>query len=288
MKTRTLIPLLFLVAATSSLAQERAVQPVTFEKLTDRLYEIRGGRGANSGAYIGDNGVLLIDAKMDEDSVRGIFEGLQAITDQPVRYLVNSHSDADHTGGNRYLPGTVTIVAHENCRKEFLHPGRDGSPSMWANPELAPFLPAVTFREKMDLYLGGKKAECWYFGVGHTTGDAVVNFPGEKIAFIGDQAFPGRPQLIHSYKGGNSFAHVRNLERMLETLDAERFSIGHGDIVDRTDIRRHIETMKQRQAKVGELLRAGKSLADVQGEFPENEARLIESIYTEIENGKTR
>jgi glyoxylase-like metal-dependent hydrolase (beta-lactamase superfamily II) len=135
----------------------------------------------------------------------------------------------------------------------------------------------------MDIHLGSKKVELWYFGVGHTTGDIVVYFPEEKTAFLGDQMFLTRPQLIHSYKGGNSFEHVKNLTRMLETLDAERFCSGHSDMADRKAVENHIDQMKKRQAKVTTLVETGKSLEEIKAEFSEDEARLIQSIYEEIE-----
>ena len=189
--------LLFFVS--HSFTQEREIPPIKFMKISDRLYEILGGRGANSGVYIGDNGILLIDSKMDKNSVDQVLAGINKISDKPIKYLVNTHSDGDHTAGNRYIPETATIIAHENCRKEFFLPGRDGSPSEWNNPELTPFVPSITFRDKTDIYLGSNKIELWYFGVGHTTGDVVVYFSEEKTAFIGDQIFLTRPQLIHSY-----------------------------------------------------------------------------------------
>ena len=136
----------------------------------------------------------------------------------------------------------------------------------------------------MDVYLGSKKIELWYFGVGHTTGDAVVYFPEEKTAFLGDQLFLERAQLIHSYKGGNSFEHVRTLTKMLETLDAENFCSGHSEMTDRDGIRNHIEQMKKIQEKVKSLIEKGRNLGDVKSEFKENEARLIETIYNEIKN----
>ena len=209
---------------------QRQVPPVRLEKISEGLYQILGGSGANGGLFIGENGVLVIDAKMDKTSVDKTIEEIKKITDKPIKYLVNTHADGDHTMGNRFFPPATVFIAHENCRKELLLPGRGGSPSEWTKPELAPFLPAITFHDKMDLYLGSKKVELWYFGVGHTTGDAVVYFPEEKVAFVGDQYFLGRPQLIHSYKGGNSFEHVKALEKMLATLDAEKFCSGHSDI----------------------------------------------------------
>jgi len=48
----------------------------------------------------------------------------------------------------------------------------------------------VTFRDKMEIHLGSKKVELWYFGVGHTTGGIVVYFPDEKTASIGDRRSP--------------------------------------------------------------------------------------------------
>ena len=280
--TLIFVPALLLLLISSSFSQRRGAQPVQFKKISDRLFEILGGRGAQGGAYIGDNGVLVIDAKMDKKSVDSVTDGIKRITDKPIKYLVNTHSDGDHITGNRYFPASVTFIAHENCRKELFHPRRDGTPSEWNQPELAPFVPSITFRDKMDIYLGSKKVELWYFGVGHTTGDIVVYFPEEKTAFIGDQIFLTRPQLIHSYKGGNSFEHVETLTRMLRTIDAEKFCSGHSEMTDREGVRNHIEQMKKRQEKVEALIREGKSIEEIKSEFNENETRLIETIYSDI------
>jgi len=134
----------------------------------------------------------------------------------------------------------------------------------------------------MDIYLSSKKVEVWYFGVGHTTGDAVIYFPEEKTAFIGDQIFISRPQLIHSYKGGNSFEHVKTLSKMIAILDADKFCSGHAEIIDRATIKNHIEQMKKRQEKVKKLIEKGMSLEEIKSEFEENEGSLTEVIYNEI------
>jgi glyoxylase-like metal-dependent hydrolase (beta-lactamase superfamily II) len=286
-KTAVLLIMLFPLMVLPALAQDSEVEPIKFEKLSDRIYETMGGRGSRGGIYIGDDGVLVIDAKMDQASHDQVMEGIKKLTDKPVKFLVNTHSDGDHILGNKLFPKTVTIVAHENCRKEFFHPGRDGSASAWNDPALAPYLPSVTYSDKMDLYLGSKKVELWHFGIGHTKGDTVVYFPEEKTAFLADQIFLDRPQLIHSYKGGNSFGHVRNLTKMLDTLDAERFCSGHSDPTDREGIKRHIAQVKAFQEKVKALVAAGKTLEEAQAEFAENEGRLVESIYNEVKAKKT-
>ncbi|UCE22826.1 MAG: MBL fold metallo-hydrolase [Candidatus Aminicenantes bacterium] len=260
-KGKLILILIFscLIISAFSFAQQRETPPVKLDKISDRLFQILGGRGANGGVYIGDDSVLVIDAKMDEESVKQTIAEIKKVTNLPIKFLVNTHSDGDHIAGNRFFPESVTIVAHEKCREEFFHPRRDGKPSDWNNPELAPFVPSLTYHQKMDIYLGARKVELWYFGVGHTKGDTVVYFPEEKTAFLGDQIFMGRPQLIHSYKGGNSFGHVKALTKMLETLDAERFCSGHSDPIDRGTVKHHIEEMKKIQSTIKSLVGQGKS-----------------------------
>lgn len=278
------VPFILFLFVCFAFPQQREVLPVRLGMISERLFEILEGRGARGGVYIGDNAVLVIDAKMNKSSVDQTIAEIKKITDKPIKYLVNTHSDGDHIWGNQYFPQMITFIAHENCRKELFHPRRDGTPSEWNKPELAPFIPSITFRDKMDIYLGSKKVELWYFGVGHTTGDAVIYFPEEKTAFLGDQIFLRRPQLIHSYKGGNSFEHIKTLTKMLETLEAEKFCSGHSDILDRQAIKKHIGEMKERQEKVKSLLEKNKTLEGIKAEFNENESRLIEAIYNELKS----
>ncbi len=281
MKIRTLLIILTVFAFTSQVfAFQRETTPVAFEKITDNPFMLKGGRGANGGVFIGDNGVLVIDAKQTEESANEVFQGIKKLTDKPIKYLVNTHSDGDHISGNRFFSEDVTIIAHENCRDEFFI-SRGERPSPWHDPELAPYIPSVTFRDQMDIYLGSKKVELRYFGIGHTKGDIVVYFPEEKTAFLGDQIFVGRPQLIHSYKGGTSFGHVNVLSKILYTLDAEKFCSGHAEIIDRQTIRDHIAGMKNRQAKIKAMKTLGHTLEEILTHFKENESRLVTSIFNE-------
>jgi cyclase len=266
-------------------AQERVTPPVTLEQISEKVYQINGGAGSNGGVIIGENTVLVIDSKMDEESVIQSIEAIKSTTGRPIKYLVNTHSDGDHIMGNRFYPGSVTFIAHENCREDFFKVNF-GRESDWEEPEFYPFTPSLTFKEQMNIWLGKDKVELHYFGIGHTTGDLVVYLPEDKIAFLGDQYFSSRPQLIHSNKNGNSFEHVRTLSKMLETLDAEIFLSGHSDPVGRDEIKNHIQTMVNRQNKVKELISMNQSLEETLENFEKNESRLVTSIYNEIKGGQ--
>lgn len=282
MKTALIFIVLSTIISFFATGQQQDTPPITVEKISENLFQLVGGRGANSGMYIGENEVLLIDAKMDKASVEAILTAVEGFTDKPVKYLINTHSDGDHVNGNEFMPEDIVIMAHENCREEFFHPARDGSPSKWNDEKLQNFVPQVTFTDRMKLHLGEKIIELHYFGIGHTTGDIVVYFPEEKTAFIGDQVFFERPQLIHSYKGGNSFEHVKTTELLLETLDAVNFCSGHSEMKQREDIEKQLELMKKKQQKVKSLASEGKTLETIQAEFLQNERQLIETIYNEI------
>ena len=287
MKTFNLLVSIFIAAGSFSLsAQYNEPEPVTLQKISDNLYLVTGGRGANGGMYIGENEIVVIDSKMDKASVDGIYEAAKKVSDKPIAFLINTHSDGDHINGNRFFPEEVKIIAHENCRKEFLGPQRDGLPSEWQSADMIQFVPEITFNDKLQLHLGTQIIELHYFGVGHTTGDAVVYFPDEKTAFIGDQVFFERPQLIHSYKGGNSFEHVKTTKNMLASLGAEKFCSGHSDIKTRADVEQHLKEITALQEKIIALEAEGKSLAEVQSEFAENESRLVESVYNEVQRMK--
>jgi cyclase len=270
-----LIPFLFIQA------QNHESNPISLHKISDNLYEILGGSGANGGMYIGENEVVIIDSKMDKASVDGIYKAVKELTNKPITRLINTHSDGDHINGNQFFPESVTIIAHEYCRKEFLLPQRNGSPSTWLDDKKRLFVPEITFNDKLQLYLGDKIIELYYFGIGHTTGDIIVFFPEEKTAFIGDQVFFGRPQLIHSYKGGNSFEHIKTTEKIL-TLDAENFCSGHSEMKSRDDIKQHIKELVAFQEKVTKLVNNGKTLDETKAVFEKNEGRLVESIFNEI------
>ena len=262
-------------------AQQQERSPVQAEKISENLYQLIGGSGANGGFYIGDQSVLVIDAKMDEQSVKEIFLEIEKITDKPVKYLVNTHADGDHVTGNQFFPETVTIIAHENCRDEF-YASRDGNPTIWSSPGMEKHMPAVTFKDKMDLYMGTKKVEITYHGIGHTTGDIYLYLPDENTAFIGDQYFEGRPQLIHSYKGGSALQYVKTMEKMLETVPASQFCSGHSEIASREIVINHMNQIQSKIKQVADLKQKEESLDAIKSDFAENESALIESIYNEL------
>ena len=94
-------------------------QKLTMEKVVDNLYVIYGA-GGNVGVFITKEGVILVDDKF-EQHVPEIIGKVKTITDQPVRYVINTHHHGDHVGGNPLLLATSEIIAHRNARKNMVN-----------------------------------------------------------------------------------------------------------------------------------------------------------------------
>ena len=100
-------------------AQAQEILPVKLKLISGNVHEILDGRGARGGVCIGQTGVLLIDAKMDKKSVDETIEGIRKVTDKPIKYLINTHSDWE--GISALSPLSCCLGVHDlkvNSRQE--------------------------------------------------------------------------------------------------------------------------------------------------------------------------
>ncbi len=280
--------LFFLLLVSASLAQQQA-PAITAQQIKPNTYILKGGMAVNTGAFIGAEEVVFIDAKMTEAMAGQMIAEMKKLTPLPIGHIFLTHSDDDHVNGLLGFPQGPAIVSHENARADMV------KEKMFQSPQGLAYLPNVTFSERVTFYLGkGAKTtriDLLYFGPGHTDGDAIIFFPGEKVAFVGDLFFNTRDQLIHLHKNGSSFGLVRVLKAILN-LDADMFIHGHGNPATKKDIEAHIQSLEERQAKVQALVKEGKTLEEVKKAFniedkpPQPGAMVfpsvVEVIYREL------
>ena len=247
-------------------------------KVTESIYEVTGGSGANTGFFIGENHVVVVDAKMSKESANLMIDEIKKVTAHPVKTVVLTHSDGDHVNGLYGFPQGIEIISHINTRQHM--------EEAFEEEKLREYLPNKTFRKELDLYIGDEKIKLIHFFPAHTNGDIVVYFPKQKVAFLGDLIFLNRDPLIHKHKNGNSFGLVKTLKGILE-LDAETFVHGHGEIAQKEDIQSLIDSLEKKQKKIKSLVKKGKSLEEVKKEFgiEQSQSRwpsIVEIIYKEL------
>jgi glyoxylase-like metal-dependent hydrolase (beta-lactamase superfamily II) len=234
---------------------------ITVQQIKANIYMVKGGSGANTGFYIGDKGVIAIDAKMTEESAKQIVAEIKKLTPKPIQYIVITHSDGDHVNGLNGFPQGLTIISHEQTKKDMEEAFKDSK-----YEALRVYLPNLIMTDHYEITIDTLPVQLKHFGPAHTSGDVVVYFPAEKVVFVGDLVFIGRDPLIHRQKGGTSFGLVKNLKEILK-LEADTFIPGHGDIVSKKDIETLMTSIEEKQAKIKAMVQEGKSLDEIKKAF---------------------
>lgn len=183
------------VSAARQAGQTRTVQ---VEKLDERLYVLRGG-GGNTAVFVTSDGVVVVDSK-NPGWGQPILDQIKTLSDKPVTVLINTHSHGDHVSGNVEFPATVDVVAHTNTRANM------EKMKIFAD-NAGRGLVKRTFTDRMTLGKGADQIDLYYFGPGHTNGDAFVVFPALKTMHSGD-IFGGKGLPLIDAANGGSVLHV--------------------------------------------------------------------------------
>jgi glyoxylase-like metal-dependent hydrolase (beta-lactamase superfamily II) len=246
-------------------AQAPAFPPVTVRNLKDNVYVADGG-GGTSTIVIGQNGVIVVDAKNREPDGKQLFEAVGKLTNKPITTVIFTHSDPDHVRGLQGFPKGLhlTIIAHENDKKEIdqdLAVGGAGSPPK----EYLPNKLVTQTRESMTIE--GVKMTLIHIAPAHTTGDLAVYFPDYKVVASGDLLGDGDPS-IHLFKNGSSEGWIRFVSALVD-LDADTFVRGHGTVGTKEQAREALANAIAKRAKIVDLVKQGKSLDDIKQAFGE-------------------
>lgn len=234
------------------------------------------GLDGNAVAILSRDGVLVFDSNGTPAASAAVLAEIRKLTDRPVRYVVNSHWHWDHWYGTetytRAFPD-VKIVAHEKTRAmmagpaiEFNRPGLETQLPGYvaslekraaAEPRLQPaleetrffleqkknarlVLPAITYKDRLDLTLGERTIQVRHHDRAVTPGDSFLYLPAEKIVVAGDLVVNPVPFALSSYPTG----WLRTLEH-IDALDAAVIVTGHGEpLRDKTRLRAHIAVMR--------------------------------------------
>ena len=199
----------------------------------DGLYVIPGFDGGQSGGNVAvrvtDDGVIIVDNKFPY-SFDFITEQVRKITDQPIKYVLNTHHHDDHSGSNADFLPTAEVIAHKNARANIVRNNQPGPPR-------------VIFADETAVFLGGAEVQMFHFGRGHTNGDAVAYFPDLRTVHTGDLIVFGQRldgSTLSPFwdfgNGGSVLEWPATLTGPL-ALDFDTVIPGHGPLLTKDDVR---------------------------------------------------
>ena len=255
------------------------------EKVKDNLYMITGG-GGNTAAYIAANGVVLVDTK-NPGWGQAILDKVKTVTSKPVTHILNTHTHGDHVGSNEFFPASVEIVTHANTSANM------AKMTNFAAADKKFALPDKTFTDRMTVLSGADAIDLYYFGRGHTNGDAFIVFRGLRTMHAGDIfARKGTP-LLDMNNGGSGVQIGDTLAKAAAGIkNVDTIITGHSTLMKWPDLTEYAEFNRAFLSAMQAAIKAGKTadqaLADLK--LPEKFASYdmtrakenVPKLYTEL------
>jgi cyclase len=243
----------------------KPARPLDIAQVKGDLYMI-SGEGGNVAVYVTNEGVILVD-DMFYRNAEDIRAKVASVTDQPIKYVLNTHQHDDHAGGNAKLLAIADVIAQKNVRANLEHIKQ---PYYEDTPGTPIGLPNITFADELTVHLGGKEVRAKYFGRGHTNGDAVIYFPELKVVHTGDlflgrtpaaaEAAASKPPGANIYvdyaQGGSFLDWTQTLDGVL-TLDFDTVIPGHGPVSARVDVVKFRGDVDAMRTRIADLVQGG-------------------------------
>ncbi len=209
--------------------------------LKPNLYEITGG-GANTLIRVTNQGLIVVDTKNPgDDNYNRLMEEIRSVTDQPVKFVINTHHHPDHVGTNqKFIDAGAQVVALEALKTWM---GND------PRTKDIPGRPTQTFAKNYTLKLGDAEVRLYSFGRGHTGDDTMVYFPDMKVVMVSDQITDATP-IVDFANGGSAVEWTKILDGVLG-LDFDQAIPGRGDPKSKADVqayRMKFDTVVKRAA----------------------------------------
>jgi cyclase len=231
--------------------------------LGDGVYMLEG-QGGNITVATAKDGIILVDSEFAplHDKIKA---AIAVISNQPVKWLINTHFHGDHTGGNApFAKDGVTVVAHVNVKNRLAAGTTNGLTGAKTPPAAAEALPGKTYTDNFKIMMKGRVADLKHIANAHTDGDTYVWFKTANVLATGDTFTNGRYPNIDFANGGNIKGMIAAADLYLKLCnDKSRIVPGHGPIADKAallDYRTMLVTARDRMAQ---LVKDGKSEDDV-------------------------
>jgi glyoxylase-like metal-dependent hydrolase (beta-lactamase superfamily II) len=246
-----LVAVMLFAGANGALAQPPDPSTVTIGTTEVRpgLWMLTG-QGGNIGVSAGADGVFVIDDQYAPLAEK-ILAAISALSDQPLRFVVNTHWHGDHTGGNENFAKTgAVIVAHANARTRLARGQLITFLQSTAPPAPPAALPVLSFSDAMSFHLNGQDVHLYHVPLAHTDGDSIVHFASANVIHMGDTWFAGMYPFIDGSSGGTVAGVLAAMDRALSLANEQtRIIPGHGPLGGKAELaatRAMIATVSER------------------------------------------
>jgi len=222
------------------------------------------GPGGNIAVCAGADGLVMVDDGY-AGSAAQIQLALRRISDQPLRFVVNTHLHDDHVGANAFFQKQAPVIAQSNVRRR-LAAGTNVL-GRAVPPEAAGALPQVTFDDAVTLHLNGEEIRVIHLPAAHTDGDSVVYFVHANVLHMGDLFVTYGFPFIDLDNGGHVKGMIAAIDKVLTLVPADvKVLPGHGDVCTVADMKAFAAMLQETSARVAAGIAQGKTVQQLQQE----------------------
>jgi glyoxylase-like metal-dependent hydrolase (beta-lactamase superfamily II) len=259
------------------------------------------GAASNVAVQIGDEGVLVVDTG-GRATREQVLAAVRKLSDQPIRWIINTSADLEHTGGNETISqagqtlngNPAAIIAHENVLAR-----------MTADNRPITEQPLNTFFEDgRDFFFNGEAIFIYHVPSAHSDGDIMVYFRGSDVVVAGDVFMTTQYPEIRLEQGGGVDGYLAGLNKILDVAvpkwlqEGGTYVIpGHGRVADEADVLDYRDMLFIVRARVASLVAEGKTLEQVAATKPAADydprygsgnggtwttAKFVEAVYKDL------
>jgi glyoxylase-like metal-dependent hydrolase (beta-lactamase superfamily II) len=222
------------------------------------------GQGGNITVAAAKDAVIMVDGEYAplHDKIRA---AISVISNQPVKYLINTHFHGDHTGGNApFAKDGAIVVAHVNVKNRLAAGTANGLTGARTPPAAPDALPSKTYTDAFKIMLPGRVADLKHAANAHTDGDTYVWFKTANVLATGDTFTNGRYPNIDFANGGNISGMIAATNAYLKLVnDKTRIVPGHGPVADKATLAEYRTMLVTARDRMARLVKDGKSEDDV-------------------------
>lgn len=260
---------------------------------SDNFFTLEG-QGGNISVLTGPDGVLMVDSQFAPLTEK-IVAAIRKVSDQPIRFLVNTHVHGDHTGGNEnFAKLGALLFSRDQLRMRLANPSPGPTGQV---PPSAPAkaLPVVTYDGPVTLHVNGEDVQLIPIRAAHTDGDTLIRFPKQDALAVGDYYRAIGYPRVDLQNGGTLDGLLAGLGETIGMAGPKTKIIpGHGTIVDRNAViaqRDLVLAMRDRirpliaQGQTVEQVLAAHLTADTEAtvpQGPQTAEQFIRWLYSEL------